>query len=750
MAATNHIFLRLWMNEEFRADLLAQIDDEMLCSLRLTSPECYALATPRLFERTRLTFTPSSLSRPSRLEALSRIGHHIKHLTFSMPHTPSTFLPPLLNPLSGREVTFLYTPHTSLTSELHRPKYGTQELGEILTDQYPPIFHAATNVPAFIRFLSHLPNLRQFSVSTPDQEPSQRYRRSAVDYALISLRIALEHASLPRLCKLTLSVHPSALLYLKSTPSVGSSPRSTKFWSQIRKLKITLDSWDFYGERPGHDHLRLLDTYVRSFALSLERVSFRWNGARGPCPLTLPSDPLLAPPRKTAKLFAEITSPMSPLPAAPPRSAMLLPKLRFLRIRNVLMSATQVSDLVYAHRKSVREFDFENVDLTDGGDWEDALSPLTKAIDGRDAGGDRWRSQQSFNDSGYESNQSLRSMPSNLEHDQDAWPRLGEHDIFDTAIPKVNVEAPDSEKPIVMTTKLKRRRVKHRRRRHDDDDDDAAAFESNEVSTARYLFGAVHNDPTYHLPPAASTTRPLFGAISDLASRVPTLWPTVPAQGDSLLSSHALNSKPKIATPEPPTFDGSQDPSALQPRQSQSPSLPPLFHPASASPLTPVPPPMTLQPRVFNPNIILPPRHRDVASETPDLHPLPLNVKRNHALDAKLVELSEDAERRQSALKKAREVVLAKLGSQFSSGGSHGLSGSCGGTAITSFGLRSLMKRNGLGKGSGGESAADQGHEPSSVAGRPHELRVSNVVPMGKGKARLDSVTQLVPLIIFR
>jgi hypothetical protein len=156
------------------------------------------------------------------MEALARLGHHVIHLTFSMPHTELTFLPPFLNPVTGQEVSFLYTPHTSLASKTDRPKYGTHELGNYLTQQYPPIFHAATNVPAFIRALACMPNIRHLSVSCPGQEPCQRYRRLAVDYALISLRIAIERAGLTQLEKLSLAVHPAALLYLHPTPNFSA------------------------------------------------------------------------------------------------------------------------------------------------------------------------------------------------------------------------------------------------------------------------------------------------------------------------------------------------------------------------------------------------------------------------------------------------------------------------------------------------------------------------------------------------
>ncbi|CRK35497.1 hypothetical protein BN1708_019781, partial [Verticillium longisporum] len=72
-----------------------------------------------------------------------------------------------------------------MASVLARPKYANTELGEILTQQYPPLFHAATNVPSFINALAHVPNLRHLTLRTPGQDPRERYRRDAVDYALI-------------------------------------------------------------------------------------------------------------------------------------------------------------------------------------------------------------------------------------------------------------------------------------------------------------------------------------------------------------------------------------------------------------------------------------------------------------------------------------------------------------------------------------------------------------------------------------
>ena len=369
MATSNPNFLNAWGNERIRTTLLSHLDDS-LCALRLTNSECCKHVTPVLFMRMYVTFTPSALTRPSRVEALGRIGHYIEHLTFSIPHSKETFLPPLIK-RSGEGVTF----HS--VAESHRSKYGTQELEDILTRQYPPIFHAATNITAFIRAFQCMPKLRHLTIRCPGQDPKERYLRSAVDYALISLRIAVERANLLGLSKLSLSTHPAALLYIRSQPGFGTSPASSCCWKRIRKLKLVIDAWDFNGPSQGLDLLRIIDDYIRSFSTKLEEVSVTWKGLPGPCPFTLFTSPMFTAPRKAGKLFGEVTSRMAPLPARPTKGDMFFPKLRYMEIRNCLMSAGQVANLIYTHRHNVRGYDFRRVSLLDNGTWEEALEPLS-------------------------------------------------------------------------------------------------------------------------------------------------------------------------------------------------------------------------------------------------------------------------------------------------------------------------------------------------------------------------------------
>ncbi|KAI3326298.1 hypothetical protein HD806DRAFT_520919 [Xylariaceae sp. AK1471] len=377
MATGPQLFYCLWQDSRIRETLFEALSKEDICNVRLANSACCNLVTKRLFLRTHLTFTANSFTRQTKIQALSRIGHYIEHLTFYLPHSNATFLPPLIHPETGREISFLYTPHTSMGSVLERPKFANSGLGEILTSQYPPLFHAASNVPSFINAMKHLTNIRHLTIKTPGQDPKERYRRDIVDYALISLRVALERAPMKKLNKLSLSsVHPAAFLYLRPVQGFGCSPSAGRRWKQIRKMHINVDAWDFYGPSPGLDHLKIIQDYLYNFSTSLEKLTFTWHGRKGPCPISLAADPLFAPPRSSQKLFHEVTSPMSPLPPAPSRKPVVFRKLRYLAVRNATMNAAQVAGLVTSHKHCVREFDFENSVLISDGSWDEALAPL--------------------------------------------------------------------------------------------------------------------------------------------------------------------------------------------------------------------------------------------------------------------------------------------------------------------------------------------------------------------------------------
>jgi hypothetical protein len=378
-------FLQFWRTDLTRDCFLSFTTKEDQASLRLTSRECSLGVAPSLFRDIHISFGANTFNRPARMAALERIGLNVRNLFFSMPHSPDTFLPPLLDPFTGEEQVFVYEPYLGL----HRPsssgsysssKYGSWEMNDLLVKQYPPLFHATTNITSFVRAFNAMPALRSLKISCPGQAPAQAYRRSAVDYALISLRMAVEQASLPRLEGLTLDeVHSSSVFYLRPQLGIGSSPASNRRWRQIKKLKMRLDCPSFGNGQPT-DHLKFLHSYLQSYPL-LEDLSFEWLNQKGPCPLSLSSEPCLAP-------GALDCSAACPKTFAKPPRPLKFRKLRRMVLENSVLDANQISDFIMAHRKVLREFEFENVRLRTG-TWDDALAPLTRI-----SGSEAWKEKQ--------------------------------------------------------------------------------------------------------------------------------------------------------------------------------------------------------------------------------------------------------------------------------------------------------------------------------------------------------------------
>ncbi|OJD12413.1 hypothetical protein AJ78_06990 [Emergomyces pasteurianus Ep9510] len=414
-------FFQFWWTDLTRDAFLACIPKEDLLSMRLVCHDFAHRTAPVLFAEVDVEFRNGTFTRPARMAALERIGSCIKILNFNMPHSPETFLPPLLDPVTGEEQTFVYEPQVYAScpaaSRLSFPRYGTWEMTELLTKQYPPLFHAVTNVPSYIRAFTAMTSLRHLKVSCDGQVAGHRYRRSVVDYALISLRIAIEQAPLKSLDTLSLlPIHPGAVLYLRPNMGFGASPAARKRWAQIRNLSIEMDSFPYdidpispintsptsiasttSGDssssskiknknkpnlsRP-KDHLKLLHSYLQSFQ-SLSRFTFRWRGAQGPCPLSLSTESCLQP------CPTEPASALCPKRSAGPLQPLKFLNLRYAEIENALVDAAQVSAFILEHRHTVREFNFENTSLRNGAVWDEALAPLTQI-----SGSERWKEKQ--------------------------------------------------------------------------------------------------------------------------------------------------------------------------------------------------------------------------------------------------------------------------------------------------------------------------------------------------------------------
>ncbi|KAJ6783632.1 hypothetical protein PWT90_05793 [Aphanocladium album] len=632
MASTEQQFLALLRSNHIKDHLLPHLSTSDLCAMRQSSSACCNLLTKRIFTRVHVTFTASTFTKPCRVAALARVGHHIEHLTFYLPHSDGTFLPPLVHPQTGREISFLYTPHTSMGSALTRPKYANTELGDILTQQYPPLFHAATNVPSFINAFRSLSGIRHLTVRCPGQNPAERYRRDVVDYALISLRIAVERAPLTNLHKLSLSsLHPSALNYLRHVNGIGSVPSAGRRWKQIRKLHMSIESWDFGSASPGLDHLKIIDDYIRNLAPNLEKFSFSWIGAKGPCPIALSSDALFAPPRSSKKLFHEVTSPMSPLPVRPSRLPIHMPKLRYLQMRNTAMNAPQLRHLISTHQITVKEYDFENVSLTDNGRWDEALAPVSE---------DRTWSHSSF---AMESQYSLVTSESSddLPSPSAAVAAVGrelleldigaygfdddEKTVIEELTEEITATRETSEASMGFTTKIKKKKRSKHHHNH-----------QHEHHRNKRKHSRSASEPDHKSTPPA-----------------PPPLPRSYSSSSQLSSSSSSSSSPLRRLRRP--SHSSQRKESLETIVRAPVTIPDPF--ISPPILSSDPQPVLLQPTIYDPNA-----PKAAPSADDGITAVQRNIEQEEAHRL----LAEDAAARVSALQRAKEAVMTKLTREFS------------------------------------------------------------------------------------
>jgi hypothetical protein len=264
--------------------LFRYLSRQDICCLRLASSAYRDLVTARLFADLVLTFRLGSLAHPSRIPALSRIGHHVIRLTVTFLHSEDTLLPRLVYAESGEEVQFRYTPR-GLTPAfvVQSPILCTQpELERVLKLNFPPLFHQSIDIRPFWCLFAKLPNLHRLAIRILGQARDHS-RKDSVDYALISLRMALEHSSLINLTELSLYGQPRSFLYLRPVPGYGSSPRSGRCWWRIRQLSVTVSG--AHGACSAAASSLVADV-VCGFVVrgNLEMLSLSWHGTyRGPC-----------------------------------------------------------------------------------------------------------------------------------------------------------------------------------------------------------------------------------------------------------------------------------------------------------------------------------------------------------------------------------------------------------------------------------------------------------------------------------
>ena len=373
-------FIPFWLCDRPRDTFLSYVPKDDLLSLRLACYDFSVRAAPHLFREIAVTFREKIFTKPVRMAALGRIGQHVQTLKFTIPHSGKTFLPPLVD-TDGVEVPFIYEPYIgSAKDPIARqsvPTYGSWEMNDLLVKQYPPLFHDAAKVSAFIQAFSAIPNLGHLEVSCPGQPSEERQRRSVVDYALISLRIAVERSNLSRLDTLSLSpTHPGAVQYLNPSLGYGVNPRSTKRWRQIRQLNIHMDTIESGSPV---DHLKSLHSYLQNFAPFLTEFNFRWQGSsenKGPCPVSLATESCIQESSRNHECYKRCELPLP---------CLRFGKLRNIEIMNIFPDSPQIKGFIRKNRRTLESLKLNGVKFRLG-DWDDALSPLTEI-----SGSEKWK-----------------------------------------------------------------------------------------------------------------------------------------------------------------------------------------------------------------------------------------------------------------------------------------------------------------------------------------------------------------------
>ena len=351
-------FLRFWLDDTCRETFLSFLPKEDLKAFRLTCHGITTRAAPALFRDLYITFRTNTFTKPAKMAALDCIGHHVRKLSFKFPQTAESTLPPLVDPASGTEMAFTYIPRLE-RSNTENPKYGDLATTEALTRQYPALFHASTNASAFVRALSALPNLEHLTINCPGYGPRTKGARNTVDFALMSLRFAVERINCRALQSLSLSsIEPSALQYLMPHAAYGTTPASTRIWSRIKHLTLRLMT---QGDRKEQ---AMLYRYLRGFHKGLITLNICWEGQRGPFPLTCLPHTAVTKARTNRTSYKDRTA--------------VHPSIRFARLRqlsvcNARASAAEIDALIRWNSESLQEVELQDVELTQG-EWQDVFA----------------------------------------------------------------------------------------------------------------------------------------------------------------------------------------------------------------------------------------------------------------------------------------------------------------------------------------------------------------------------------------
>ncbi|KAF8454672.1 hypothetical protein BDZ91DRAFT_747296 [Kalaharituber pfeilii] len=358
---------KLFSNNHIRHAILSHLDPSDVAFLRRVSILFCKKVTPTAFKTLTVTFRPLTFDS-ARLVALERIGHHIKKFRFVFPHTEETYMPPMLDPRSRKLVNLVFKPHARLGKHKGGPIFGSKRMDDLVLQNYGILMIAAADIRSFTEALKMMPNITNLTVCCPGIPMGEPGRRCIIDYALWSLRVAIERSGLQGLRSLHLEpMHMTGLQYfLPGTMSLGSKIDGHKAWANVRSLTMNISAWRPIAKaRNGSMYvanLKFLHQYMEYFKF-VRKLKFAWTSeARGVCPLTL--DNLLYPPGNSIQQRR-----------AGPNRELNFNKLCKLSLTNVAADATALKAFLCRHVSTFRQWSLNDVYFVNG-TLEDALAPV--------------------------------------------------------------------------------------------------------------------------------------------------------------------------------------------------------------------------------------------------------------------------------------------------------------------------------------------------------------------------------------
>ena len=361
---------KIFQNKRIRSKIFAQLSPEDIASLRMVSSRVNKTISPAIFKTLTVAFRALTFS-PDRLVSLERIGHHVEAFKFIFAHTEATYMPPMLDPESRKLVTLIHEPRARHDGGRQGHIFGRKRIDAMALHNYGIILMAAVNIHQFTQALSSMKNLRVLIVSCPGTPMGDPGRRCVVDYALWSLRSAVERAGLQNLRRISLDpIHLAGVQYfLPGALAVGSVISSRRVWRQVKKISLTVSAWKELASGTPAKYkvqLKFLHQFLEYFN-HVEELTFSWTReARWICPLTLdllPSrNPLMA--SKPARDRFIVNRPLT------------FPNLNTLRLENVGMNASDLKSFLSRHTGNFKAWFLEDVYFVHGS-LEEALEPLT-------------------------------------------------------------------------------------------------------------------------------------------------------------------------------------------------------------------------------------------------------------------------------------------------------------------------------------------------------------------------------------